>query len=84
MLAWAYAGPALGPVESRGLGVAAGAAVLAGLAAAGLAAVLGPYYYAEVAPAWAVWLLLWGLLLAPRLVVPGLRPGAFGRSGARS
>jgi len=77
MLAWAYGGPALGAVERRGLGVAAGAGVLAWPAAA----VLGSWY-ADAAPAWARWLLLWALVLAPRVVVPSLRPGAFARPRA--
>ena len=74
LLVWAYAGRALGPVEARLPGVGVGTALLAWPAAASLA----PRYDA-VAPGWAVWLLVWALLLAPRVLLRRLRPGTFAR-----
>ena len=78
LLGWALLAPYADVAERHWAGVAAGTGLLAGVGASVLTTVVGG---ASLAGAWPV---AWACLLLPRIVIPALRPGAFGRTHTAS
>jgi hypothetical protein len=74
LVGWALLAPYADAAERRWAGVATGTGLLAGIGASVLTTVVGG---ASLGGAWPV---AWACLLLPRVVIPALRPGAFGRA----